>query len=80
MGFRPPRLDFFLAPRQLCQLVYRFPRNSSGRSLGAISLGFLPLLTLGGIPELALQLFRPSQKSAPGEFLRRGLNFFFCNL
>ena len=78
MVFRPSRRDFFLASRQLCQLIYRFLRSSSGRSLGAVSLGFLPLPTLGGVPELPLQLFCSRQKSAPEEFLRRGLNLFFC--
>lgn len=78
MGFLPPRLDFFLAPHQLCQLVYRFLRSSSGRSLGAVRLGFLPLPTLGSITKLALQLFCSGQKSAQEELLRRGLNLFFC--
>ena len=51
-----------------------------GASLGAVSLGFLPPPALGGIPELALQLFRACEKAAPKEFLRRGLNLFFCFL
>ena len=78
MVFQSPGLNFFLAPCQLFQLICRFLCSHSGRGLGTISLRILPLSALGSIPELASQLFRPSQKSAPEEFLRRGLNLFFC--
>ena len=46
--------------------------------MDTIQLSFLPLPTLGGIPELALQFFRAGEEAAPKEFLRRGLDFFFC--
>ena len=78
MVFRPPGLDFLFAPHQLSQLVCRLLCSRLGHNLGTISFSVLPLSALGSIPELASQLFRPSQKSAPEEFLRRGLNLFFC--
>ena len=69
--------NFFLSMRQLFHLMDRPLCGCLGASLGTVSLSFLPLPALGGFPELALQLFRASEKTAPEEFLRRGLNFFF---
>ena len=70
-------LNFFLSMRQFSQLVDRLLRGRPGASLGAVSLSFLPLPTICGVPELALQLFRTSEKAARVELLRRGLNLFF---
>ena len=70
--------DFFLSLRQLLQSVGRPLCGRPGDSLGAVGLGVLSLPALGGVPKLALQLFRSCQKAAPEEFLRRGLNLFFC--
>lgn len=63
---------------QLFQPIYRLPGGGSSCVLSAVDLSFLPLTSLSGIPELALQLFCPSEKSALKQFLRRGLGFFFC--
>lgn len=78
MGLQSPSLDFFLALRQLCQLVHRPLGGCAGNGLGTVSLRILLLPALGGVPELALQLFRPGQKTAPEKLLRRGLDLFFC--
>ena len=48
-----------------------------GGGLGTVGLGVLPLSTLGGLTELALQFLRPSEQAAPEEFLRRGPYFSF---
>ena len=63
---------------QLFRLVDGLLGNRPNGALCAVSLGFLPLPALDGIPELAVQFFRPSEKSAPKELLRRGLDLFFC--
>ena len=63
---------------QLFRLVDGLLGNRPNGALCAVSLGFLPLPTWGGVPELPLQLFCSRQKSAPEEFFRRGLNLFFC--
>ena len=44
-------------PHQLSYLVGRLLGNRSNDTLGTVSLGFLLPPALGGIPELALQLF-----------------------
>ena len=41
--------------------------------MGTINFSVLPLPTLGGVPELALQFFRAGEQAVPKEFLRRGL-------
>ena len=77
MGLQTPSPNFFLATHQIFQLVGRPLRGCPGCILSAISLSVLPSPALGGIPELALQLFCSGEKAAPEELLRRGLNFFF---
>ena len=72
--------NFFLSMFQLYHPIYSLPDCGSGRILGAVNLSVLPLPTLGGIPELALQFLRACEKAAPKEFLRRGHCFFFCFL
>ena len=66
--------------RQLFHLVDCLLCGRPCATLGTVSLSLLPLPALGGVPELALQLFRSCEKAAPEEFLRRGLNLFFCFL
>ena len=63
--------------RQLFQLVDYLLCDRPCATLGTVSLSLLPLTALGGVPELALQLFRSCEKAAPKQFLRRGLAFFF---
>ena len=63
--------------RQLFQLVDCLLCGRPCATLGTVSLSLLPLSALGGIPELALQLFRTGEQAAPKEFLRRGLDLFF---
>ena len=70
--------NFFLSMCQLFHLMDRPLCGRPGAGLGTISLSSLPPPALGGVPELALQLFRACEKAAPKEFLRRGLNLFFC--
>ena len=77
MGLLLSSLNFFLSMRQFSQLVDRLLRGRPDTSLSTVSLSFLPLPVLGGIPELALQLFRTREKAAPKKLLRRGLNPFF---
>ena len=79
VGFQSLRLGFFLAPRQLFQLVDRLLCGRPGGSLDTVDLGVLPLSALGGVPELTLQLLRSGEKAALKEFLRHGLDFFFCD-
>ena len=71
-------LNFFLSMRQFSQLVDRPLCSRPSASLSAVGLCFLPLSALGGVPKLALQLFRTREKTAPEELLRRGLDLFFC--
>lgn len=63
--------------RQLFQLVDCLLCGRPGTSLDAVSLSFFPLPALGGVPELALQLFRSCEKAAPEKFIRRGMDLFF---
>ena len=77
-GFQPPGPDFFPSMRQLFQPVSRPLCGRPGGSLGTVSLGILPPPALGGIPELAIQLFRACEKAALKKLLRRGLDLFFC--
>ena len=63
--------------RQLFQLVDYLLCDRPCATLGTVSFSFLPPPALGGIPELALQLFRSCEKAAPKELLRRGLDLFF---
>lgn len=44
----------------------------------AIAAKFVPLIVLGGVPELTVQLFCSIKQAAPKKLLRRGLNFFLC--
>lgn len=67
----------FLSQHQLLQAAHRPLDAFLGSTLGAIRLGILPLAAFVGIPELALQLFRPREQAAPEQFLRRGLDFSF---
>ena len=64
--------------RQCFQLVDCLLCGRPGASLDTVSLSILPLSALGGVPKLALQLFRSCEQAAPEELLRRGLNLFFC--
>ena len=64
--------------RQLFQLVDYLLCDRPCATLGTVSLSLLPLSALGGVPELALQLFRSCEKAAPEKFIRRGQNLFFC--
>lgn len=85
----PPRCRFAPLPRKLLPApIFRSGRSLHraahhpldarlGGILGVVGLGVLPPPALGGIPELALQLFRSSEKAAPEQFLRRGLDLFF---
>ena len=75
--FQPPGPDFFLSMRQLFQPVSRPLCGRPGGSLGTVSLSVLPPPALGGIPELAPQLFRTCEEAAPKKLLRRGLDLFF---
>lgn len=72
-----PAPCFFFLMRQFPQPLRSQTGARPGSSRGTVSLGFLPPSVLGSVPELALQLFRSSEQSAPEEFLRRGLNLFF---
>lgn len=63
---------------QLFHLVDGLLGYRSNGTLGAVGLSFLLASALGGVPELALQLFCSGEKAAPEELLWRGLNFFFC--
>lgn len=74
--FRSASLNFSLTSHQLFHLVCRLLGSCPGRVLGAVGLGTLPLTALSGVPELALQLFRSSQKAVSEELLRRGLKLF----
>ena len=68
-----------LAPHQLSYPVNGFLGSRSNGTLRTVSLGFLLPPALGSVPELSLQLLRSSEKAALKEFLRRGLDFFFCD-
>ena len=72
-----PAPSFFLPQRQPPQPVHRQAGPHPGGVLGTVGLGVLPPPALGGVPELALQLFGPSEQAAPEELLRRGLDFSF---
>ena len=78
VGSQSPGPGLFLSMHQLFQSVYSLPGCGSGRILDAGSLSILPLPALGGIPELALQLFCADEKATPKDLLRRGLDLFFC--
>ena len=78
MGIQFPGPNFFLSMYQLFQPICRLPSGGSSCVLSVVGLSIFLASALGGIPELALQLFRPSQKTAPEELLRRGLKLFFC--
>ena len=78
VGLQPPSPDFFLSRRQLFQPVDRPLCSRPGGGLGAVDLGVLPPPALGGVPELTPQFFHASEKTAPKELLRRGLDLFFC--
>ena len=58
-------LNFFLSMRQFFHLVDCLLCGRPGAGLGSVSLSFLPLPALGGIPELTLQLFHACEKAAP---------------
>ena len=66
--------------RQLPQLVRRQTGDLDGASMGAVTYILLPLSALSGVPKLAPELFRPIEKAAPKELLRRGRYFFLCCL
>ena len=72
-----PAPCFFFSMRQFPQPLRSQTGARPGSSRGTISLGIRPPPALGGVPELALQLFRSSEQAAPEEFLRRGLDFSF---
>ena len=72
--------NFFLSMCQFFHLMDRPLCGCLGASLGTLDLSVLPLPTLSGVPDLALQLFRACEKAAPKEFFRRGHCFFFCFL